>query len=96
MVLLSLSEERLIILLQVMNNSMRDQLLLQEQLSEQNRDLREAYMPSLHKMEELKESPRVTSRWIEILRMLSQYAVDYPTFPVSWRYVHFIVILGDC
>ena len=32
----------------------RDQLLLQEQLSEQNRDLREAHMKSLHEMEEMK------------------------------------------
>ena len=32
----------------------RDQLLLQEQLSEQNRDLREANMKSLNEMEELK------------------------------------------
>ena len=34
--------------------SRRDQLVLQEQLSEQNRDLREARIESLHKMEELK------------------------------------------
>ena len=32
----------------------RDQLLLQEQLSEQNRDLREAHVKSLYEMEELK------------------------------------------
>ena len=32
----------------------RDQLLLQEQLSEQNRVLREAHIKSLHEMEELK------------------------------------------
>ena len=32
----------------------RGQLLLQEQLSEQNRDLREAHIKSLHEMEELK------------------------------------------
>ena len=32
----------------------RDQLLLQEQLSEQHRDLREAHIKSLHEMEELK------------------------------------------
>ena len=32
----------------------RDQLLLQEQLSEQNRDLREAHIKSLHEMEELR------------------------------------------
>ena len=34
--------------------SRRDQLLLHEQLSEQNRDLREAHIKSLHEMEELK------------------------------------------
>ena len=34
--------------------SRRDQLLLQEQLSEQNRNLREVHMKSLHEMEELK------------------------------------------
>ena len=32
----------------------RDQQLLHEQLSEQNRDLREAHIKSLHEMEELK------------------------------------------
>ena len=32
----------------------RDQILLHEQLSEQNRDFREAHMKSLHGMEELK------------------------------------------
>ena len=32
----------------------RDQLLLQEQLSEQNRDLREVHIKSLYEMEELK------------------------------------------
>ena len=37
-----------------MNNSRRDQLLLHEELSEQNRDLREAHIKSLHEMEELK------------------------------------------
>ena len=34
--------------------SRRDPLLLQEQLSQQNRDLREAHIKSLHEMEELK------------------------------------------
>ena len=34
--------------------SRRDQLLLQEQLSEQNRDLCEARIKSIHEMEELK------------------------------------------
>ena len=46
--------EIVIILLQGMNNSQRDQLLLQEQLSEQNQDLREAHEKSLNEMEELK------------------------------------------
>ena len=32
----------------------------------------------------------------EILRMLSQYAVDYPTFPVKQHYFHLIVILEGC
>ena len=34
--------------------SRRDQILLHEQLSEQNRDLREARIKSLHEMEDLK------------------------------------------
>ena len=61
MELLILSEGKWIIPLQVMNNSRRDQLLLHEQLSEQNRDLREALIKSLTKME---ESSRVKSRGI--------------------------------
>ena len=36
------------------DQSRRDQLLLHEQLSEQNRDLREAHIKSLYEMEELK------------------------------------------
>ena len=36
--------------------SRRDQLLLQEGLSERNRDLRETRIKSLHEMEELKRS----------------------------------------
>ena len=44
----------MIILLQGDEQSRQDQLLLQEQLSEQNRDLREAHIKSLHEMEELK------------------------------------------
>ena len=40
----------------------RDQLLLHEQLSEQNRDLREAHIKSLHEMEELKRVSGVTNR----------------------------------
>ena len=54
MELLSLSEGKLIILLQVNEQLRRDQLLLQEPLSEQNRDLREAHIKSLHEKEELK------------------------------------------
>ena len=38
----------------MMHNFRRDQLLLHEQISEQNRDLLEAHMKSLHEMEELK------------------------------------------
>ena len=38
----------------------RDKLLLQEQLSEQNRDLREAHIKSLHEMKELKRFPGST------------------------------------
>ena len=41
--------------------SRRDQLLLQEQLSKQNRDLRKAHIKSLHEMQKLKSS-RVTNR----------------------------------
>ena len=29
-------------------------------------------------------------------RMLNQYAMDYPTFPVNLRYFRLFVILGDC
>ena len=32
----------------------------------------------------------------EILRMLSEYAVDYTTFPVNRRYFHLFVILAGC
>ena len=96
----------------------RDQLLLQEQLSEQNRDLREAHIKSLYEMEDLKRvqelridefstrrltenqdtMKELTARNQELQnevncmndpreeKMLSQYAVDYPTFPVNQRY----------
>ena len=45
--------------------SRRDQLLLQEELSKQNRDLREARIKSLHEMEELKrdQESRVDEFW---------------------------------
>ena len=53
MELLSLSEKKLILLLQVKNNS--DEIyFFHEQPSEQNRDLREAHIKSLYEMEELK------------------------------------------
>ena len=43
--------------------SRRDKFLLQEELSEQNRDLRETRIKSLHDMEYMqKESSRITSR----------------------------------
>ena len=43
----------------------RDQLLRQEHLSEQNRDLREAHIKSLHDMEELKrvQELRIDESW---------------------------------
>ena len=53
MELSNLSEKKLIMLLQV-EQLRRDQLLLHDHLSKQNRDLREAHMKSLHEMEELK------------------------------------------
>ena len=31
-----------------------------------------------------------------VFKMLNQYAVDYPTFPVNQRYSHLIVILAGC
>ena len=106
----------------------RDQVLLHQQLSEQNRDLREAHIKSLHEMEELKrvqelridESSRKNWSKIEtlslnsqprfrnprtkqiprtireILKMLTQYAVDYPTFPVNQRCSHLFEILAEC
>ena len=40
----------------------RDRLLLQEQVSKENRDLREAHIKSLHEMEELKRVQRKTSQ----------------------------------
>ena len=113
----------------------RDQLLLQEPLSEQNRDLCEAHIKSLHEMKELKrvqelrvdESSRrrlienqdtfneLSARIQELQnevncmkyskdffkKMLNQYAVDYPTFPVNQRYFHLIeedckAVLEEC
>ena len=60
MELLSLSERKLIDHTIASDEQLRrDQLLLQEPLSEQNRDLREAHVKSLHEME---ESSRVTNR----------------------------------
>ena len=32
----------------------------------------------------------------EILKMLNQYAVDYPTLPVNQRYTHLFEILAEC
>ena len=51
MELSSLSEEKLIILLKVMNNFDEINYLIINKLSEQNRDLREAHMKSLHEMQ---------------------------------------------
>ena len=49
----NLSEKKLIMLLQV-EQLRRDQLLLHDKYSKQNRDLREIHMESLNEMEELK------------------------------------------
>ena len=54
MELLSLSEEKIDHTIVGDEELRRDQLLLHEQPSEQNRDLREARIISLHEMEELK------------------------------------------
>ena len=51
---LSLNEEKLITTMHVMNDFDEIQQLLHEQLSERNRDLREAHVKSLNEMEELK------------------------------------------
>ena len=53
MELSNLSEKKLIMLLQV-EQLRRDQLLLHDHFSKQNRDLREVHMESLNEMEELK------------------------------------------
>ena len=64
--------------------SRRDQLLLQEQLPEQNRDLREAHVKSLHEMEELKrvQESRVDEssrrRWIK-----NQDTINEPTVRIQ-------------
>ena len=106
----------------------RDQQLLHEQLSAQNRDHREAHMKSLHEREELKRFQGLRcdefsrKRLIEdrdtileltakiqelqndvkcmndsreIFKMLNQYAVDYPTFPINQRFSHLVVILEE-
>ena len=72
----------------------RDQLLLQEQLSEQNRDLREAHMKSLIEMEELKRFQGLRFDEFSERRLID--AVEYPTFPVNQRYSHLFVILAEC
>ena len=54
MELLSLSEGKIDHTIASDEQLRRNQLLLQDQLSEQNRDLREAHIKSLHEMEELK------------------------------------------
>ena len=67
----NLSEEKLIILLQVMNNPDLINYFLHEQLSEQDRELREAHVKSLNGMEELKRFQGSTfdtismRKWIE-------------------------------
>ena len=48
----------------------RDQLLLQEQLSEQNRDLGEAHIKSLHEMRRIEECSRVTIDEFSIRKLI--------------------------
>ena len=127
--IIELSEERLIILLQVMTNFDEINYFFMNNYQNKNRDLREAHMKSLHEMEELRrfqesrveESSRrrlienqdtineLTGKIQELQnevncmnvsrdfkKMLNQYAVDYPTFPVNQRYSHLFVILAGC
>ena len=54
MELSSLSEEKLIMLLQETNNIDEIKQILHEQFLEQNRELREAHIKSLYDMEELR------------------------------------------
>ena len=54
MELLILSEGKLIILLQVMNNSDEINYYFKNNYQNKNRDVREAHIKSLHEMEELK------------------------------------------
>ena len=53
--------------------SRRDQLQLQEELSEQNRYLRETWIKSLHEMEELKREGNRRGDWIKHWLMLQWY-----------------------
>ena len=93
------------------DQSRRDQLLLQEELSEQNRALRETRSRNMRDMEELQKSHVLkveefsrrrltgdenTIAELRAKRLPSQYAVDHPTFPVSQRYFHLVVIQEDC
>ena len=55
-------------------------------------------IPSLNSLARFRNYRMKLIVWMtrDILRMLNQFAVDYPTFPVNQRYSHLIVIFGDC
>ena len=90
------------------DQSRRDQLLLQEELSEQNRALRETRITNMRDMAEKSRvkgrgtfSRKLTEDQNTIMEPRAkiqelQYAVDHPTFPVIQRYFHLIVIQEDC
>ena len=103
MELLSLSEERLITLLQVMNNSDEINYFFKNNYQNKIGILREEDCSKI-KTQLMNSRPEFRNYrmklivWMirEIFKMLNQYAVDYPTFPVNPRYSHFIVILEGC
>ena len=75
--------------------SRRDQLLLQEELSEQNRDLRETRIKSLHEMEELKrvQELRVDEfsrrRLIENQDTINEFTARIQDYARVWPHAHF-------
>ena len=69
----------------------RDQQLLHEQLSEQNRDLREAHMKSLHEMEELKRVQGVLAH----MRLFSDPFCWDPSGRHPWLTLHAMHMLLD-
>ena len=55
---------------------------------------RDSILELTGKIQELQNEVNCMTR--EILKMLNQIAVDYPTFPVNRSCFHFIVILAEC